>query len=67
MKRRFEYQPGLFGLASVAAGCAAKDGKVRTKEGSASAGGEDQIKTQSQSEPVTRKNFQCVKQQRNRE
>jgi hypothetical protein len=50
MKRRFEYQPGLFGLASVAAGCAVKDGKVRTQGNSISAGGQRENESRSRSE-----------------
>jgi hypothetical protein len=65
MKRRFEYQPGLFGLASVAAGCAAKDGKVRTQENSTSAGRHEENKRRSRSEKA--KSFHSVKQKQNRE
>ena len=28
MKRKYEHRPGLFGLASIAAGCAAKEGEA---------------------------------------
>jgi hypothetical protein len=65
MNRRFEHRPGLFGLASVAAGCAAKDGKVRIQGDSTSADGHSKIKTQLQSEPEKGKSFQSVKQKHN--
>jgi hypothetical protein len=63
MKRRFEYQPGLFGLASVAAGCAAKNGNVRTQGDSTSAGEHRENKSRSQKA----KSFHSVKQKQNRE
>jgi hypothetical protein len=65
MKRRFEYQPGLFGLASVAAGCAAKDDKVRTPGDSISACGHGENKRRSRSEKA--KSFHSVKQKQNAE
>jgi hypothetical protein len=65
MKRRFEYQPGLFGLASVAGACAAKDGKLRIQENSTSAGGHRENRSPSRSEKA--KSFHSVKQKQNRE
>ena len=67
MKRRFEYQPGLFGLALVASGFAAKKGKLRTQEDSASPGENGQIKSQSQSEPENPKSLHSLKHKQNRD
>jgi hypothetical protein len=66
MKRRFEYQPGLFGLASVAAGCAAKDGKVRTQGNSTSAGGQRENESRSESEKARSSTLSSQKQSRER-
>jgi hypothetical protein len=51
MKRKYEHRPGLFGLASIAAGCAAKDGEARTQRDSTAAHGNSQLQTESRSEP----------------
>ena len=64
MKRRFEYQPGLFGLASIAAGCAAKSSKRRPQEDSALAF--EQGQKSSQSAPENRKSFRSIEEKRNR-
>lgn len=51
MKRIYEHRPGLFGLASIAAGCAAKDYDTRTQGDSTAAQGHSQVQSESQSEP----------------
>jgi hypothetical protein len=55
MKRKYEHRPGLFGLASIAAGCAAKDGEARTQRDSTATHGNSQIQTESRSESRKRK------------
>ena len=51
MKKTYQHRPGLFGLASIAAGCAAKNREVRSQGDSTAAGGHRQIQTESRSEP----------------
>jgi hypothetical protein len=67
VKRRYEYQPGLFGLASVAAGCAVKPSRLRTQADPMSAGEDSQIEAQSESESENGKNFDSGNQKQNRE
>ncbi len=57
MKKKYEHRPGLFGLASIAAGCAAKNREDRGEENSPVAGGHSRMQTESHS--------QSVKKQRN--
>jgi hypothetical protein len=52
MKKKYEYRPGLFGLATIAAGCAAKDREDGTKQTSMVAGGHSRMQTESRSRPV---------------
>ena len=52
MKRKYEHRPGLFGLATIAAGCAPKDREERTKQSSMVAGGHSRIQTESRSRSV---------------
>ena len=40
MKTKYEHRPGLFGLASIAAGCAAKNHENRSQENSTARRGE---------------------------
>ena len=54
MKTKYEHRPGLFGLASIAAGCAARNYEKRTQRNSTTTRGE-------QSNP----NCQRVKKQSN--
>lgn len=51
MKKRYEHRPGLFGLASIASGCAAKHAEMPSQGDSISAGKLGQINTKSESEP----------------
>jgi hypothetical protein len=44
MKRKYEHRPGLFGLASIAAGCAAKE--VEALKNSTVAGEDNQMETE---------------------
>jgi hypothetical protein len=50
MKRKYEHRPGLFGLASIAAGCAAKKGEAIKK--STIADGDNQMQTEPRRKPV---------------
>ena len=57
MKNIYEHRPGLFGLASIAAGCAAKAREDRTKEKSTVAAEQRRMQSESRS--------RIVKKQRN--
>jgi hypothetical protein len=52
MKRKYEHRPGLFGLATIAAGCAAKDREERTKQTSMVAGGHSRMQSESRPRPA---------------
>jgi hypothetical protein len=51
MKKTYQHRPGLFGLASIAAGCAAKNREVGSQGDSTGARGHRQLQTESRSEP----------------
>jgi hypothetical protein len=57
MKTRYEHRPGLFGLASIAAGCAAKNCETQTPGLLTAPTGEDYKHSESQSEPTTTENL----------
>jgi len=61
MKTRYEHRPGLFGLASIAAGCAAKNRKTQTQGLLTAPTGENYKHSESQSEPATTEKFEPVK------
>ena len=52
MKRKYEHRPGLFGLASIAAGWATKDREDRTKQKSTVPGGHSRMQSKSRSRSV---------------
>jgi hypothetical protein len=52
MKKKYEHRPGLFGLAYIAAGCAAKNRADRSEENSTVAGGHSRMQTESRSRPM---------------
>jgi hypothetical protein len=52
MKKKYEHRPGLFGLAYIAAGCAAKNRENRTEQKSTVAGGHSRVQTESRSRPA---------------
>ena len=56
MKTRYEHRPGLFGLASIAAGCAAKNRETQTQGRLTAPAGENHKQSESQSEPATTEN-----------
>lgn len=51
MKKTYQHRPGLFGLASIAAGCAAKNREGTKPRRSTAAQGDCQLQTKSPSEP----------------
>jgi hypothetical protein len=53
MKTRYEHRPGLFGLGSIAAGCAAKDRETQTRGFLTAPARENYKHSESQSEPAT--------------
>jgi hypothetical protein len=53
MKTRYEHRPGLFGLASIAAGCASRNRDTGTHKGSTAPAGEKHNRSESKSEPGT--------------
>jgi hypothetical protein len=56
MKTRYEHRPGLFGLVSIAAGCAAKNRETQTRGLLTAPAGENYKHSESQSEPATTEN-----------
>jgi len=56
MKTRYEHRPGFFGLVSIAAGCAAKDREMQTRELLTAPVRENYKHSESQSEPATTEN-----------
>ena len=56
MKTRYEHRPGLFGLASIAAGCAATNRETQTRGVVTGPAGENHKRSESQSEPATIEN-----------
>jgi hypothetical protein len=56
MKTRYEHRPGLFGLASIAAGSAAKNRETQTQARLTAPAGEIHKQSESQSEPATTEN-----------
>jgi hypothetical protein len=54
MKKQYEHRPGLFGLASIAAGCA-KNREDRNEEKLTVSSGHNQMQSQSRSQPVRKK------------
>jgi hypothetical protein len=52
MTKKYEHRPGLFGLATIAAGCAAREREDSTKEKSMVAGGSQSNATESRSRPM---------------
>jgi hypothetical protein len=61
MKTRYEHRPGLFGLASIAAGCAAKNRETQTRGLLSAPARENHKQSESQSEPATTEKFEVVK------
>ena len=57
MKTRYEHRPGLFGLVSIAAGCAAKNREMQTRELLRAPPGENYKHSESQSESATTENL----------
>ena len=55
MKRKYEHRPGFFGLASIAAGCAAKDGAVRSQENSTRGDRYTEMRPEPQPDPTKNK------------
>ena len=53
MKTRYEHRPGLFGLASIAAGCAAKNRETETQGLLTAPAGKNQKQSELQSERET--------------
>ena len=56
MKRKYEHRPGLFGLASIAAGCAAKNRETQTRGPLTATAREVYKQSESQSEPASAEN-----------
>ena len=54
MTKKYEHRPGLFGLATIAAGCA-KNREDRNEEKSSVSSGPNQMQSQSRSQPVRKK------------
>jgi hypothetical protein len=61
MKTQYEHRPGLFGLASIAAGCAAKNRETQTQGRLTTPARENHKHSESQSEPATTEKFEPVK------
>ena len=57
MKKRYEHRPGLFGLASIAAGYAPKNRQTQTRGLLTAAAGEIYEQSESQSEPASAENW----------
>jgi hypothetical protein len=64
MKKKYEHRPGLFGLASIAFGCAAKDGEARNQRNPTLPHGHNEAETERRPEPV--KNNICNQSNRRR-
>ena len=57
MKIRYEHRPGIYGLASIAAGCAAKNSETHTRGLLTAPAGENHKQSESPSEPTTTENL----------
>jgi hypothetical protein len=57
MKKKYEHRPGLFGLASIAFGCAAKDEVARGQRNPTLPHGHNQVEIDRRSESM--KNKMC--------
>jgi hypothetical protein len=60
MKTRYEHRPGLFGVAAITAGCAAKNRKTQTQGLLTAPARENHKHSESQSEPATIEKFEAL-------